>query len=282
MKKIFIISVLMFTSIAVFGQAFNAATAKRQAVDYIRLSLVCPSSFKLKNRFGNNISFNQVICNYYKEDVVLDSVVNTRYVITTDSVRYLIDEENNVLDSVVWESSKTFKDVSYRKIVYPARYIVMFYYEASNRMGGRVQESAHLFFYKNYGICENSKEEITVLNKKVRKDFVEKPVKRDTVSFPKAVYFMFKSEPFIRCSKWVDFKSVKETPTEYGYYALKTEDNTGWYYLVKDAVFIHNKRVPISTYLGSRRKPLLSEPSKDNSKKNKKSKKRSTRIDDVY
>ena len=208
----------MLTSIAVFGQAFNAATARQEAVKYIKRHLVCPSSFKMTDRYGNTIPQSKASCVFQKAEEKRENRRSFRTVYNVpDSVYYYYTITGELIDSIVWSNPLATTTNIYNdcKVNYPAHYVVKFYYEANNRAGGREQYSAKIYYYQNGDVCNYLKEKVEVLS---TIEEGKKETKYVSVTVPKEVYKAAK--------KFVMSSNFTLTEIESCRYLLKTKYST--------------------------------------------------------
>lgn len=184
MKRLIMAIVCLMTMVVSVNAQNWSLQAKQNAVKIIKSKLKSPSSFVLTNEYGERISVNKINAEYFKQEIEYDSIVCIDYEQVIDSIEYIYDYKNRIIDSLMYYSYRDRIDsiVYYKKIYYPC-YKCRFYYEAQNSYGGMVQDFAYVYVTKNAFISKYlDYEERPYLRKRISsKQVSERPLQKPKI-----------------------------------------------------------------------------------------------------
>lgn len=156
-KYIILVFCLMFGVVLTSGQGVSINQIRLNSVNYIKRNLIAPSTFVLVDELGNKVNINTIKVERLKEEIKTDSFCFTKHnccpsyqikeiFFEGDTTNVIYTKRRNLDYYDCWK--KTYHVERYYEC-----YKVSFYYEAQNRLGGKVQKFVSMYVPINGELC---------------------------------------------------------------------------------------------------------------------------------
>lgn len=158
MKKIFMIFVYLMTMVlSVNAQGISLNQIRLNAVNYIKRNLIAPSTFVLVDELGNKVNINTIKVKRLKEEIKTDSSCFTRKKCCPSEVveeKFFEGDSTNIIHTATYNLDYyVCCEKEYHTKRYYECYEVSFYYEAQNRLGGKVQKFVSMYVPIDGELC---------------------------------------------------------------------------------------------------------------------------------